>query len=207
MIQPIENHDLESRRKILDRLESHHVDGPALPELDPESFIQFDDAITQFTQSAQLVGAAVHRVAQYRDVQPVLEQFEAFQNAQRIASLVPESMAGNLDMSTVEDPHYLKGLDWLLARGEFGVAENGAIWMTMDGVTHRACFFLTQFLAVVIPASEIVMNMHQAYERLGQRVSQPFGLFLSGPSKTADIEQSLVLGAHGCRELNVFIVE
>ncbi len=78
--------------------------------------------------------------------------------------------------------------------------------MQMEGVPHRACFFLTQYLAVVLSASQIEPNMHAAYARLGERVSQPFGLFLSGPSKTADIEQSLVLGAHGCRALNIFLV-
>jgi L-lactate dehydrogenase complex protein LldG len=44
--------------------------------------------------------------------------------------------------------------------------------------------------------------MHAAYEELG-KVKSSFGLFLSGPSKTADIEQSLVIGAHGARSLTV----
>jgi L-lactate dehydrogenase complex protein LldG len=57
----------------------------------------------------------------------------------------------------------------------------------------------------VIPAAEILDNMHQAYERLA--FDKPgFGAFISGPSKTADIEQSLVIGAHGPRSLTVFCI-
>ena len=47
--------------------------------------------------------------------------------------------------------------------------------------------------------------MQHAYERIGS--SNPnFGTFIAGPSKTADIEQSLVLGAHGPKTLTVFLL-
>jgi L-lactate dehydrogenase complex protein LldG len=86
--------------------------------------------------------------------------------------------------------------------GEFGVAENGAIWLTEEAMPHRVAPFICQHL--VINVSEIVTTMHAAYERLGG-VNSGFGLFLAGPSKTADIEQSLVIGAHGARSLTVVI--
>ncbi len=86
--------------------------------------------------------------------------------------------------------------------GAFGVAENGAIWVTSAGVRHRAIYIIVQHLVLVIPASEIVDTMHDAYARIDPAKTD-WGAFISGPSKTADIEQSLVVGAHGPRSLDV----
>lgn len=86
--------------------------------------------------------------------------------------------------------------------GDFGVAENGAIWLSEEALPHRVAPFICQHL--VINVKKIVPHMHAAYEELG-KVNSGFGLFLSGPSKTADIEQSLVIGAHGARSLTVVI--
>ena len=86
--------------------------------------------------------------------------------------------------------------------GEFGVAENGAIWLTEEAMPHRVAPFICQHL--VINVTKIVPNMHAAYAEL-KKPNSSFGLFLAGPSKTADIEQSLVIGAHGARSLTVVI--
>ena len=86
--------------------------------------------------------------------------------------------------------------------GKFGVAENGAIWLTEEALPHRVAPFICQHL--VIHVQKIVPNMHAAYEELNYQTTG-FGLFLAGPSKTADIEQSLVIGAHGARSLTVVI--
>lgn len=205
--QQLDSQEQNSRRAIFDRIRTRHVEGPALPEIDDEKLIQFADPIEQFCKSAEGVGAACHRVSRMADVAGILMDLKPFENARRIASLVPDAVKGNTDLRMFDDPHYLKGLDWLIARGQFGVAENGAIWMEMGGNPHRVSLFITQYLAIVLSASDIVPHMHAAYNRLGDSVRQSFGVFVSGPSKTADIEQSLVLGAHGCRTLNVFLVD
>jgi L-lactate dehydrogenase complex protein LldG len=63
---------------------------------------------------------------------------------------------------------------------------------------------LAEHLVIVLAESDIVDNMHAAYERLGARLGEAaYGCFMSGPSKTADIEQALVIGAQGPRSLTV----
>ena len=84
------------------------------------------------------------------------------------------------------------------------MAENGAVWVIDRHVRQRAIFFIPQHLALVVPREKIVHNLHEAYRRLAFD-GPGFGVFISGPSKTADIEQSLVIGAHGPRSLTVIL--
>ena len=70
---------------------------------------------------------------------------------------------------------------------------------------QRVSPFIPQYLAIIVNKKDIVPFMQQAYERIGD-LDYGFGTFIAGPSKTADIEQSLVLGAHGARGLTVFLM-
>ena len=95
--------------------------------------------------------------------------------------------------------------DQFCVEGEFGVAENGAVWIERipDGASRRD-LFIHDRLVVVLDKTQIVNNMHEAYGRLGES-AVGYGIFMSGPSKTADIEQALVFGAHGPKELVIVL--
>ena len=196
-----------ARTAILDRLRTRLVDSPPLPDMKSAELIDFEDRELQFCEMVRLVGGTCHQVKTPAEVEAILSELTPFREAKRVISTVPDWLRGNADMAQYDDPHSLRSLDWLITKGHFGVAENGAIWMDFSNTHHRASLFLTQYLAILVPASTIVPHMHAAYERIAQKPYDSFGLFVSGPSKTADIEQSLVLGAHGCRTLNVFVVD
>jgi L-lactate dehydrogenase complex protein LldG len=104
-----------------------------------------------------------------------------------------------------EDPHLLNDLNLAIIHGQFGVAENGAIWLEDEDLGLRAFPFITEHLVIVLQENSLVSNMHAAYQKIGDQQSG-FGLFLAGPSKTADIEQSLVIGAHGAKSLRVVFI-
>ncbi len=193
-----------SRRSILDRLDSRPIDSASLPGLDDSKLTQFDDPVEKFAEMLGLVGGQAHLIDQAGQASEILAQTDVFADAKRIASVVPEAVEGNVHFQSDHDPHSLESLDWMIAKGEFAVAENGAIWIDAATLPHRVMLFIAQYLAIVVSRSDIVHHMHQAYHRIG-KPSAGFGLFVAGPSKTADIEQSLVLGAHGCRKLQVFL--
>lgn len=102
-------------------------------------------------------------------------------------------------------PHQFDNVNLVILEAEFAVAENGAVWVTDQSMTHRVLPFITQHLLVVVPKTAIVATMHEAYDRIGDAAYE-FGIFIAGPSKTADIEQSLVLGAHGPKTMTVILM-
>ncbi|MEX2586216.1 MAG: LUD domain-containing protein [Balneolaceae bacterium] len=100
----------------------------------------------------------------------------------------------------------MEKLDLVVLKGDIGVAENGAVWVSGEILQRRVLPFISLNLAILLPASAIVENLHIAYEKL-QESTHSFGTFICGPSKTADIEQSLVMGAHGPATATVYLIE
>jgi L-lactate dehydrogenase complex protein LldG len=107
--------------------------------------------------------------------------------------------------SPSDDPHALDSLDVLVCESSLGVAENGAVWIATGDTAFRAALFLAARVVIVVHEEQLVDDLHDAYERIDVRRS-PFGAFIAGPSKTADIEQSLVVGAHGPKALTLVLV-
>ncbi len=196
---------MSARQEILSKLKRQVIDQVTLPEVLQGDWITYADPLQQFSEMISFVGGTCTVLADVSEIAAKLEDFDEWRGAQRIFSNVP-AVTGNVDLELVADPHELENLDFVIYPGEFAVSENGAVWLTDRDLRHRVVFFITQFLVLVVNRSDIVSTMHAAYARAN--VPQPgFGLFLSGPSKTADIEQSLVIGAHGCRELQVFVID
>ena len=124
----------------------------------------------------------------------------------QIASNVDFCSLGNFDANSYDDAHDLKDIDLAIVKGNFAVAENGAIWMKNQNNRHRALYFIAQNIVIVIDEKELLNNMHEAYERINFE-NLGYGVFISGPSKTADIEQSLVIGAHGPKSGYVIFIK
>ena len=194
---------MNSKEKILAAIrQSQTAQSPDLP-----GHISFDapagELASRFGDSLRSVGGNLIESTPDETSSAVLQ--ERFGQLNNIASLAPEIFKGNIDLAAVTDPHTLALLDLVLLRGQFGVAENGAIWLTEEDMGgHRVLPFITQHLVVVLERASLVSTLHDAYGRIDPAQSG-FGLFLSGPSKTADIEQSLVIGAHGARSLTVVL--
>ena len=193
-----------SREEILAALRAAAPHATPLPEL-AQKFVQFPDLRERFSQSVVEVGGRCLRIEAMASLEAELLKIPEYASGKKIASLVPGVQRGSFDLAAVSDPHALEDVDFCVLQGELGVAENGAVWVTNHGGKNRAVAFLAQHLAIVVLAATLVPNLHEAYERLSLP-SPGFGLFLAGPSKTADIEQALVIGAHGARSCTVILV-
>ena len=196
---------MESKRAMLDAIRRQSPPAAPLPPLEGP-WIRYEDPRRQFAATLELVGGRCVVVRNGEEINRELSALPAYQEAKLVCSLVPGVGPGNVDLSTIGDPQQLASLDFAILPGEFAVAENAAVWVTDEAVAQRVIYFIAQHLALVVPARETLDNMHAAYERLSFNKAG-FGTFISGPSKTADIEQSLVIGAHGARSLTVFLRE
>lgn len=168
--------------------------------------IVYENPEAQFADAFASVGGTLLRVGDSVALDAELRKLEVYAQARKIVSLVPGAGSSNVDVSAMKRPHELMGIDVAILGGEFGVAENGAVWVPGENLgRQRAVFVICEHLVLVLPAGQIVHTMQHAYERI--RFERPgFGLFIAGPSKTADIEQSLVIGAHGPRSCTLFLV-
>ena len=188
-----------SREKILAAIKKHQPSERALPPLYIPSVAR-GESVETFKTILVRIGGSVVEVKSKREIEEYLHQ--NFASMGRWVSLVEGVGERN---ALNDDPHTLENVVLAVVNGEFGVAENGAIWITDAAMGDRALPFITQNLAVVIKRNSIVPTLHEAYEKIGN-ASYAYGTFIAGPSKTADIEQSLVLGAHGPVSMSVILV-
>ncbi|GAA4429427.1 LutC/YkgG family protein [Bremerella cremea] len=200
---------MSSKDDILKSVRNQIVPAADLPSLD-QDWIHYGDAVAHFGDVLQAVGGTAVVVEGVDGLSAELAKIPVYTEGRKTVSCI-DGLMGTVDLDRVEDPHELEDVDFAVLPGEFAVAENGAVWVTDAKIRHRVVLFIPQHIALVIPCPSgnveeaIVNNMAEAYHRLSWQ-SNDFGCFVSGPSKTADIEQSLVIGAHGARSLHVFLL-
>ena len=163
--------------------------------------IQYMDKREQFIKITEAVGGKVEVLGD-RNLKELIDTI--FPDAVNIVSNVDSFSQDFINPDDYERPHDLQKVDLAIVKGEFGVAENGAIWIPQN-VYHRAVYFISEYIVILLDQNSIVNNMHEAYEEL-KPAEGGYGVFVSGPSKTADIEQALVVGAHGPKGAVVILV-
>ena len=184
---------MTSKELILKNIkENNIVKEVPLPNYDNFG-IKYEDKFQTFATMIESVGGKA-LVIDKKDLDKTIK--ELYPDEKQIASNVDFCTIGNFDANEQEDVHTLKDIDLAVVKGNFAIAENGAIWMKDEENRHRALYFIAQNIVIVIDEKDILNNMHEAYQKLNFD-NNGYGVFISGPSKTADIEQSLVIGAHG----------
>jgi L-lactate dehydrogenase complex protein LldG len=189
-----------SRDKILAAIQQNQPAFKPLPDKLFEPLV-YEDALTQFTNVLQGIGGKVARIASSDVVADYLAA--NYTESNHYVTTIP-ILTNIAQVTGNEIPHDFNTVEVAVIAGQFGVAENGAVWVTEEQLKVRALPFIAQNLVILLHESQLVHNMQQAYDRIGQ-ANYGYGVFIAGPSKTADIEQSLVLGAHGAKSLTILI--
>lgn len=158
--------------------------------------------LEEFKENLVLGAGTWHDLKDKAEAQKLINELHP--EAKVICSAVPE-IKGNKDLSLISDPHDLADVDVGIIRAEFGVSENGMVWMTEKDLIIDALGFLSQHLIILLDPSKIVRDMYEAYTEV-QLDKNNYGCFMLGPSATADIGAVMVRGAQGARTLSVFFM-
>lgn len=192
---------MTSREKILSEVLKNQPARTPLPDL-----AQFkgreQNNVQQYIDTFTGIGGNCLVMDDAASIKALIE--EQFDTTKRIVTTLHD-FAESFELYTAEaDPHSFENVELALIKAHLAVAENGAVWLTDPVMGQRIIPFICQHLAVWVDAETIVPTMHEAYQKIGLG-DYGFGVFIGGPSKTADIEQSLVMGAHGPISMTVFI--
>jgi L-lactate dehydrogenase complex protein LldG len=169
----------------------------------PDAVVATDlDLWARFTAKAEAVGATVTRVADEAAAAEMVARAESPACSSALAEVFPMVAArcqplGKVGSISAE----------VVTRGLFGVAETGSV-LTAETNPERGACMLAEQLWLLVPAGEIVPTLDLAFDRLGEliRAGRPYLTFMTGPSRSADIERTLTIGVHGPRALTIVVV-
>lgn len=203
---------MSSKEQILSALRKNTRETYEMPDLAHLNPITYADPLAEFKAKTTTAGAKLVEVQDGDDLNAVIRLIAANSIPTNDTTLIASNLSGieaQLNPDTVEAAQDLEPVDIGVVRGEIGVAENACVWIPQT-MKERAICFASQHLVIILSADAIVNNMHEAYARIetSQEYFQQykFGTFISGPSKTADIEGALVYGAQAARAVTIILV-
>ena len=194
---------MSSKEVILKKYRANIRQQFDMPDLSDIQAITYPDPLMQFMNMTKSVGGNAIEVDKGRDVNELIR--ELYPDAKEIASNLPEITIATRNPDEVGRARDLNGTDVGVIRGVFGVAENACVWIPQT-MKEKAVCFISEHLVILLKKSEIVNNMHEAYRRI-QFNDYGYGTFISGPSKTADIAQVLVMGAQAARSATILLLD
>ena len=195
---------MSSKEDILSKYRKNIQQKYDMPSLDDIKAITYPDPLVQFITMTESVGGHVIEVKEGQNVNDIIKGL--FPDAKEIASNLPEITISTRDPDNVGRARDLNGTDVGIIRGKFGVAENACVWVPQT-MKEKAVCFISENLIILLPKSQIVNNMHEAYKRIEfDETYDGYGTFISGPSKTADIAQVLVMGAQAARSATILLM-
>lgn len=177
------------------------------------------DPIERFAARALELSSTVERLARVEQVPSAVARYLESLDlapalaAQRTRRGVCWPELGTLDWTGAGlemEPRPARGDDRLGVTGAFcAIAETGTLVLVTGAATPSSTMILPDTHIAVLRADRIVEGMEEAYALLrDERASMPRGVhFVSGPSRTGDIEQTIVLGAHGPFRVHVVVVD
>ena len=190
-----------NKESILNRIRQNKPNPVILKE---SNFGNLPATVLQLIATLKAIKTEAVLIPDLNAVQEEIQQLQ--QEGKMVLSVIDNLIETEQEQLSKKSAADLANLDYAFIKGQYAVTENGAIWVSDKNIYNRLIPFICKHLVIVIDAAHILTDMHQAYAAINIR-EDGYGVFIAGPSKTADIEQSLVIGAHGPLSLKVYIIQ
>ena len=168
------------------------------------------EPVARFTECAVKLSTTVDDVAAFADVPQAVARYLVQKQLPKNAVCWPELCELEWQSAGINvEARAAAGSDLVGITGAFcAIAETGTLMMLSGERTPATTSLLPETHIAVVRAARIVRGMEDAWKLLRDEVGRmPRAVnFVSGPSRTADIEQTLVLGAHGPYRVHIVLV-
>jgi L-lactate dehydrogenase complex protein LldG len=172
-----------------------------------------------FVSMAEEVQTSVERVASLADVPGAVASYLAAENLPAELAMSPDAALdaipwGDRPLLQIRRGKAEPGDHVSLTPAFAGIAETGTLMLASGAATPSTLNFLPDTHIVVMRADQVVPTYEEGWTRLRERQAGADGEvmprtvnFITGPSRTGDIEQRIILGAHGPRRLHIVLVD
>ena len=181
------------------------------PSCGPQPSWEEDD-VSRFINKLESVAGSISRISSEDEVVPAitayLQQHEIHLTLVAASSTRLDKLAWPSDFSV--EQRKATGTDvTVLTEAYAGVAETGSLVLLSGADSPTSLNFLPDNYLCILRRENLVRHIEDVWQRLRQeQTGLPRAInFITGPSRTADVEQTIQLGAHGPRRLHVILLE
>jgi L-lactate dehydrogenase complex protein LldG len=169
-----------------------------------------EDLVVRFRTHAEASASTCEQVSMLEQVPPAVARYLVSHRLPKSGCVWPRLAALDWNGAGLAlEPRQARGDDKVGVTGVFcALAETGTLAMVSGTDTPASASLLPETHVAIVPVARVVPHMEDAWDLMRAELGQlPRAVnFISGPSRTADIEQSVVLGAHGPYRVHVILV-
>jgi len=200
-----------AREDILNKLKNAVHPEPQKPDFEAPVYFPIEQPLElAFKESLEKVNGSVHLCASETELYAELSSFlGSFQKELIVCN--EKDLKAKLDQNKIpftSTDHLPHDLSVGITSCEFLIAHTGSVMVSSALGSGRRLFVFPEIHVVIADKNQIVPYLEEAYSAIREKYPKQLPSqisLLTGPSRTADIEKTLVMGAHGPREFHVFI--
>lgn len=191
--------------------EYRHVDGIANPALPPEELTDVRKFLDNFTASADMLGIHIEVASDEREAAVLIESVIDRTGAKKIAvsnsQLVSEvtEIIETVEFTRNASIDFLFDSDLGITSAQWAIAETGTLVLEAESEDHRLISLVPPVHLCLLEASKIRQTLGEILELTGSNLGHAI-TFVTGASRTSDIELTLAIGVHGPGELHIIIL-